>query len=111
MDRGDWRTTVHGVAKSRTRLSDWPFNFHFQTLHNYGRAKAVKFWKETGWRIREKSRQLVTLKAYEGELFGGWPDTAVGHQGRQLGRKAGDEAEENEQIGTYEGKLSVFHCI
>ena len=53
----------------------------------------------------------MTLKAYEGELFGGWPDIAVGHQGRQLGRKAGDEAEENEQIGTYEGKLSVFHCI
>ena len=22
MDRGGWRTTVHGVAKSRTRLSD-----------------------------------------------------------------------------------------
>lgn len=55
----------------------------------------------------EKSRQLVTLKAYEGELFGGWPDIAVGHQGRQLGRKAGGEAEENEQIGTYEGKLSL----
>ena len=29
----------------------------------------------------------------------------------KLGRKAGGEAEENEQIGTYEGKLSVFHCI
>ena len=23
MDRGAWRATVHGVAKSRTRLSDW----------------------------------------------------------------------------------------
>ena len=22
MDRGDWRAAVHGVAKSRTRLSD-----------------------------------------------------------------------------------------
>ena len=22
MDRGDWRATVHGVAKSQTRLSD-----------------------------------------------------------------------------------------
>ena len=24
MDRGDWLVTVHGVAKSRTRLSDVP---------------------------------------------------------------------------------------
>ena len=23
MDRGAWRATVHGVTKSRTRLSDW----------------------------------------------------------------------------------------
>ena len=23
MDRGDWRAVIHGVAKSRTRLSDW----------------------------------------------------------------------------------------
>ena len=25
MDRGAWRATVHGVAKSRTRLSDFTF--------------------------------------------------------------------------------------
>ena len=25
MDRGAWQTTVHGVAKSRTRLSDFTF--------------------------------------------------------------------------------------
>ena len=23
MDREDWRAVIHGVAKSRTRLSDW----------------------------------------------------------------------------------------
>ena len=28
MDRGAWRATVHGVAKSRTRQSE----FHFHTL-------------------------------------------------------------------------------
>ena len=26
-DRGAWRATVHGVAKSRTRLSDFTFTF------------------------------------------------------------------------------------
>ena len=29
MDRGAWWATVHGVAKSRTRLSDFTFTFHF----------------------------------------------------------------------------------
>ena len=28
MDRGTWQATVHGVAKSRTRLSD--YHFHYQ---------------------------------------------------------------------------------
>ena len=29
MDRGAWRATVHGVAKSRTRPSDFHFHFTF----------------------------------------------------------------------------------
>ena len=32
MDGGAWWTAVHGVTKSRTRLSDFPFTFHFQAL-------------------------------------------------------------------------------
>ena len=32
MDRGAWSAIVHGVAKSRTRLSDFPFTFHFHAL-------------------------------------------------------------------------------
>ena len=28
MDGGAWWATVHGVAESRTRLSDFPFTFH-----------------------------------------------------------------------------------
>ena len=29
---GAWWAVVHGVAKSRTRLSDFPFTFHFHAL-------------------------------------------------------------------------------
>ena len=29
MGRGAWRTTVRGVAKSRTQLSNWHFHWHF----------------------------------------------------------------------------------
>ena len=30
MDRGTWGTTVHGVTKSQTRLSDFTFTFTAQ---------------------------------------------------------------------------------
>ena len=32
MDREAWRAAVHGVAKSRTQLSDFTFTFHFHAL-------------------------------------------------------------------------------
>ena len=32
MGRGAWWATVHGVAKSQTQLSDFPFTFHFHAL-------------------------------------------------------------------------------
>ena len=32
MDREAWPAAVHGVAQSRTRLSDFTFTFHFDAL-------------------------------------------------------------------------------
>ena len=32
IDREAWWAAVHGVAKSRTRLSDFTFTFHFHAL-------------------------------------------------------------------------------
>ena len=32
MEGGVWWATVHGVAKSRTRLSDFTFTFHLHVL-------------------------------------------------------------------------------
>ena len=32
MDGGTWKAAVHGVVKSRTRLSDFTFTFHFDVL-------------------------------------------------------------------------------
>ena len=32
MGRGAWWVAVHGVAKSRTRMSNFPFTFHFHAL-------------------------------------------------------------------------------
>ena len=32
MDGGAWKAAVHGVTKSRTRLSDFTLTFHFPAL-------------------------------------------------------------------------------
>ena len=32
MDGGAWQAEIHGVARSRTRLSDFTFTFHFHAL-------------------------------------------------------------------------------
>ena len=32
MDEGAWQAAVHGVAKSRTRLSNFTLTFHFHAL-------------------------------------------------------------------------------
>ena len=49
MDRGAWRATVHGVAKSRTRLSDFTFTFHFHTLEKeMATHSSVLAWRIPG---------------------------------------------------------------
>ena len=49
MDGGAWEVAVHGVAKSRTRLSDFTFTFHFHALEK-GMAthSSVLVWRIPG---------------------------------------------------------------
>ena len=47
MDRGAWQAAVCGVAKSRTRLSDFTFTFHFPTLEK----EMVTHSSVVAWRI------------------------------------------------------------
>ena len=49
MDGGAWRASVHGVAKSRARWSDFTFTFHFQTLEKEMAAhSSVLAWRIPG---------------------------------------------------------------
>ena len=49
MDRGTWWAAVHGVAKSRTRLSDFPFTFHFPALEKeMATHSSVLAWRIPG---------------------------------------------------------------
>ena len=55
MDGGAWWATVHGVVKSRTRLSDFTFTFHFHALekemttHSSVLAWRIPGMGEPGW--------------------------------------------------------------
>ena len=49
MDRGAWSAAVHGVSKSRTRLSDFPLTFHFHALEKeMATHSSVLAWRIPG---------------------------------------------------------------
>ena len=49
MDGGAWWATVHGVPKSRTRLSDFTFTFHFPALEKeMATHSSVLAWRIPG---------------------------------------------------------------
>ena len=49
MDRGAWWAAVHGVAKSRTQLSNFTFTFHFHALEKeMATHSSVLAWRIPG---------------------------------------------------------------
>ena len=49
MDREAWHAAVHGVTKSRTRLSDFTFTFHFHALEKeMATHSSVLAWRIPG---------------------------------------------------------------
>ena len=49
MDGGAWQATVHGITKSRTRLSDFTFTFHFHALEKeMATHSSVLVWRIPG---------------------------------------------------------------
>ena len=49
MDRGAWWAAVHGVARSRTRLSNFTFTFHFNALEKeMATHSSILAWRVPG---------------------------------------------------------------
>ena len=64
MDGGAWWAAVPGVAKSRTRLSDFTFTFHFQALEK----EMATHSSVLAWRIRGMGEPAGLLSMGHTEL-------------------------------------------
>ena len=54
MDGGAWWAAVHGVAKSQTQLSDFPFTFHYHALEK----EMATHSNNISWRIPGTGSQV-----------------------------------------------------
>ena len=62
MDGRAWWVTVHGVAKSQTRLSDFTFTFHFHALEKeMATHSSVLAWRIPGM---EEPGELLSMGSH-----------------------------------------------
>ena len=58
MDGGAWWAAVYGVTKSRTRLSDFTFTFHFHALEKeMATHSSVLAWRIPGTGQQQQQQQ------------------------------------------------------
>ena len=72
MDWGAWWAAVHGVAKSRTRLSDFTFTFHFHALEEMANHSSVLAWRIPG---TEEPSGLPSMGSHR--VWHDWSDLAA----------------------------------
>ena len=78
MDGGAWWAAVHGVAKSQTWLSDFPFTFHFHALekematHSSVLAWRVPGMEEPGGLLSMGSHSQTRLKRLSSSSSSHW---------------------------------------
>ena len=62
MDGGAWWAAVHGVAGSRTRLSDFAFTFHFHALEKEMATHSNILAWEIPWTEEPRGLQSMELQ-------------------------------------------------
>ena len=72
MDGGAWWAAVHGVAKSRTRLSDFTLTFHFHALEKeMATHSSILVWRIPG------TREPIGLPSVGSHRVGHVPDPGI----------------------------------
>ena len=71
MDRGAWWAAVHGIAESRTRLSDFTFTFHFHEKKEMATHSIVLPWRIPGM---EEPDRLLSMGSHR--VGHDWSDLA-----------------------------------
>ena len=66
MDREVWHAVIHGVAKSRTRLSDFTFTFHFHVPLRRRGGQGPHLAKR--WDPRGFSQIAAGFSSFDGDL-------------------------------------------
>ena len=77
MDGGAWWAAVHGVAKSRTRLSNFTFTFHFHALEK----ETATHSSVLAWRIPGMGEPGGLLSMGSQRVGHDWSDLAVAAAG------------------------------
>ena len=73
MDGGAWKAAVHGVAKSRTWLSDFAFTFHFHALEK----EMATHSSVLAWRIPGTEEPSGLLSTGSHRVGHDWSDLAA----------------------------------
>ena len=82
MDGGAWWAAVHGVAKSRTRLSDFTFTFHFHALEK----EMATHSSVLSWRIPGTGEPGGLLSMGSHRVGHDWSDLAAASMSKVRGR-------------------------
>ena len=106
MDGGAWWAVVHGVTKSRTRLSDFPFTFHFHALEKeMAPHSSVLAWRIPG------TRELGGLPSMGSHRVGhDWSDLATAAAAASL-LKGLTKFFEVWLLSVFECHFSVLFCL
>ena len=72
-DRGAWWAAVHGVARSRTQLSDFTFTFHFHALEK----EMATYSSVLAWRIPGTAEPGGLLSMGSHRVGHDWSDLAA----------------------------------